>query len=155
MAETAATTKALTIAQPWATLVAIGAKQIETRSWQTNYRGDIAIHAGKGLVASGGRSGLIELCNTMHFQQALYKGGFITHGHCDFDALPTAKMEFGSIIAIAELHDIRPTTEIGAHHRAAVALTGEVQEVRDDQPEVIEVPVQRCTIFRALENDMP
>lgn len=112
MAETTATTKALTIAQPWATLVAIGAKQIETRSWQTNYRGDIAIHAGKGLVASGGRSGLIELCNTMHFRQALYKDGFITHGHCDFDALPTAKMEFGSIIAIAELHDIRPTTEI-------------------------------------------
>ena len=87
MTETTATTKALTIAQPWATLVAIGAKQIETRSWQTNYRGDIAIHAGKGLVASGGRSGLIELCNTMHFRQALYKGGFITHNHCDFDAL--------------------------------------------------------------------
>ena len=87
MTEKAATTKTLTIAQPWATLVAIGAKQIETRSWQTNYRGDIAIHAGKGLVASGGRSGLIELCNTMHFRQALYKGGFITHNHCDFDAL--------------------------------------------------------------------
>lgn len=48
----------------------------------------------------------------MRFQQALYEGGFITHNHCDFDALPTAKMESGSIIAIAELHDIRPTTEI-------------------------------------------
>ena len=112
MTEKAATTKTLTIAQPWATLVAIGAKRIETRSWQTNYRGDIAIHAGKGLVASGGRSGLIGLCNTMHFQQALHEGGFITHNHCDFDAMPTAKMEFGSIIAVAELHDIRPTTEI-------------------------------------------
>jgi hypothetical protein len=39
--------KALTLYQPWATLVAIGAKKIETRSWSTNYRGPLAIHAGK------------------------------------------------------------------------------------------------------------
>ncbi len=39
--------KALTLWQPWATLVAIGAKTIETRSWHTNYRGTLAIHAGK------------------------------------------------------------------------------------------------------------
>lgn len=41
--------KALTLTQPWATLVAIGAKQIETRSWNTNYRGRLAIHAAKGF----------------------------------------------------------------------------------------------------------
>jgi hypothetical protein len=35
--------KVLTLAQPWATLVAIGAKKIETRSWPTNYRGPLAI----------------------------------------------------------------------------------------------------------------
>lgn len=57
MTETTATTKALTIAQPWATLAAIGAKQIETRSWQTNYRGDIAIHAGKGRLPLVGNLG--------------------------------------------------------------------------------------------------
>ena len=39
--------KALTLYQPWATLIAIGAKKIETRSWGTNYRGPLAIHAGK------------------------------------------------------------------------------------------------------------
>lgn len=39
--------KALTLYQPWATLVAIGAKKIETRSWQTEYRGPLAIHASK------------------------------------------------------------------------------------------------------------
>jgi hypothetical protein len=37
--------KALTLHQPWATLMAIGAKRIETRSWSTNYRGPLAIHA--------------------------------------------------------------------------------------------------------------
>lgn len=40
--------KVLTLTQPWATLVAIGAKKIETRSWSTNYRGPLAIHAAKG-----------------------------------------------------------------------------------------------------------
>jgi len=39
--------KALTLTQPWATLVAIGAKRIETRSWKTSYRGPLAIHAAK------------------------------------------------------------------------------------------------------------
>lgn len=39
--------KALTLTQPWATLVAIGAKKIETRSWNTAYRGQLAIHAAK------------------------------------------------------------------------------------------------------------
>lgn len=34
--------KALTLTQPWATLVAIQAKRIETRSWGTDYRGWIA-----------------------------------------------------------------------------------------------------------------
>ncbi len=37
--------KALTIWQPWASLIARGVKQYETRSWPTKYRGPIAIHA--------------------------------------------------------------------------------------------------------------
>jgi activating signal cointegrator 1 len=39
--------KALSLWQPWATLIAIGAKQYETRSWSTNYRGPLVIHAAK------------------------------------------------------------------------------------------------------------
>lgn len=41
--------KVITIRQPWATLIAIGEKEFETRSWQTKYRGTIAIHAGKQI----------------------------------------------------------------------------------------------------------
>lgn len=37
--------KALTLWQPWASLVARGEKTIETRSWPTDYRGPLAIHA--------------------------------------------------------------------------------------------------------------
>ena len=39
--------KALTIWQPWATLLVGGPKKYETRSWATSYRGPIAIHAAK------------------------------------------------------------------------------------------------------------
>lgn len=38
--------KALTLHQPWASLIALGAKTIETRSWSTPYRGRLAVHAG-------------------------------------------------------------------------------------------------------------
>ena len=38
--------KAITLWQPWATLLTIGAKKYETRSWATKHRGTIAIHAG-------------------------------------------------------------------------------------------------------------
>lgn len=33
--------------QPWASLVPLGFKPVETRSWPTAYRGPLAIHAGK------------------------------------------------------------------------------------------------------------
>ncbi|OPY64112.1 MAG: hypothetical protein A4E56_00166 [Pelotomaculum sp. PtaU1.Bin065] len=39
--------KAISLLEPWASLVAVGAKRIETRSWPTNYRGLLAIHASK------------------------------------------------------------------------------------------------------------
>lgn len=38
--------KALTIKQPYAALIINGYKKIEFRSWKTNYRGKILIHAG-------------------------------------------------------------------------------------------------------------
>ena len=41
--------KVLTIKQPWATLIMEGYKCFEFRSWQTKYRGDLLIHAGKGI----------------------------------------------------------------------------------------------------------
>lgn len=37
--------KALSLHQPYASAVAMGVKRIETRSWRTNYRGPLAIHA--------------------------------------------------------------------------------------------------------------
>ena len=41
--------KAITIREPWASLIINGYKKYEFRSWKTNYRGKILIHAGKGI----------------------------------------------------------------------------------------------------------
>jgi activating signal cointegrator 1 len=39
--------KVISILQPWASLTVIGAKHIETRTWNTKYRGPLLIHASK------------------------------------------------------------------------------------------------------------
>jgi hypothetical protein len=88
--------KALTLTQPYATLVAIGAKRIETRSWSTRYRGPLAIHAGKGLGPVGGERGLVALYHDDVFAQAL-KGY----------ALPR-----GVIVATCILMDVVETVDI-------------------------------------------
>lgn len=41
--------KVLTIKEPWASLIVNGYKEYEFRSWKTNYRGPILIHAGLTL----------------------------------------------------------------------------------------------------------
>lgn len=41
--------KVITIKQPFASLIAEGIKKYEFRTWKTNYRGDILIHAGKNI----------------------------------------------------------------------------------------------------------
>lgn len=39
---------AISLLQPWASLVTMGVKTVETRSWSTRHRGPILIHASKG-----------------------------------------------------------------------------------------------------------
>ncbi len=41
--------KVLTLRQPWAGLLVLGIKQMETRSWNTKYRGRLYIHASASM----------------------------------------------------------------------------------------------------------
>lgn len=75
--------KAITIKQPWATLIALGLKSFETRSWVTKHRGPIAIHAGKSID----REAYEEFANVLK-----------AVGINSINELPT-----GSVIAIADL----------------------------------------------------
>jgi len=83
--------KAITLTQPWATLVAIGAKRIETRSWSTRYRGPVAIHAAKSYPRWAR-----ETCDEGPFRKAL--------GRLDPNGLLR-----GYVVATANLVAIVPT----------------------------------------------
>lgn len=85
--------KALTLTQPWATLVAIGAKRIETRGWSTDYRGPLAIHAAKGWSKEAVKLAFVE-----PFRSVLAAAGYKT-----FSALPRA-----CVVATCELVACKP-----------------------------------------------
>jgi activating signal cointegrator 1 len=85
--------KALTLYQPWATLVAIGAKKIETRSWRTNYRGPLAIHAGKNISQ-------LPICCTEPFLTILKQAGYLWANGDWVSPLPK-----GCILATCDLVD--------------------------------------------------
>lgn len=94
--------KALTIQQPWATLIAIGAKHIETRSWSTNYRGPLAIHAGKSMPAYA-----VNVTNrTPEIYSALRDSGYTVRIQLKGDYQPVDDRRWlpaGVIVATCEL----------------------------------------------------
>lgn len=97
------TIKALSLWQPWASLVAYGVKRHETRCWQTNYRGPIAIHAAKTLDIAGAPDLLCQ------------------HVFGEFwpKVLPT-----GVVVAIGDLTACEPTESVADHLTAADRAAG-------------------------------
>jgi hypothetical protein len=53
--------KALTICQPYAELIVRGEKRVENRTWLTNYRGEMYIHAGKSRAWFDDDAHLIQM----------------------------------------------------------------------------------------------
>jgi hypothetical protein len=62
--------KALSLTQPWATLVLLGAKRYETRAWQTLHRGPLAIHAARTFPPAAQ-----ALCRLEPFRRVLAAAG--------------------------------------------------------------------------------
>lgn len=89
--------RGFSLTQPWATLVAIGSKRIETRSWSTAYRGDLLIHAAKGFPRY-----CQELRYDEPFRSVLMAAGFNTAND-----LPR-----GVIVAMARLTGVARTEDI-------------------------------------------
>ncbi len=59
--------KTLTIRQPYVQAILSGLKQYETRSWKTNYRGKLFIHAGRAKMTLS----LQELVRKYNFQNII------------------------------------------------------------------------------------
>ena len=74
--------RALSLTQPWASLLVSGKKRIETRSWATQYRGWLAIHAAKTFPGH-----CVALCNKERFRSALADIGIFNPGDLPLGAL--------------------------------------------------------------------
>ena len=74
--------KALTLTQPYATLVALGAKQIETRGRGFSHRGPLAIHAGLGPGYFGSEAALWDCCLSPPFAHVLREAGLPSPAAC-------------------------------------------------------------------------
>ncbi len=95
------TFKALSLWQPWASLVVIGAKSIETRSWRTKYRGPLIIHAAKRWLPDQ----WAWLQGHWIVRERLFDAGYwVSYQNGDPGGLP-----FGAAVALVELVDCLPT----------------------------------------------
>jgi len=84
----------LSLWQPWASLIAIGAKHYETRDWKTAYRGPLLIHASRS------KEGL-TLCRRDPYDAVLRRAG-----------IAEKDLPLGAGIAIADLVEVQRTEEV-------------------------------------------
>jgi hypothetical protein len=103
---------------PWGTLVASRAKQIETRHWETRYRGPIAIHVAKRWDYEQE-----ALLHEPYFRAALLEARY--EGIWTGDRLP-----FGHVVAIAHLAACIPMRDL-LHSEYASWLTEEERAFGD------------------------
>src|SRR5438270_7339154 len=85
--------KAITLWEPWATAMRLMLKKIETRHWQTGYRGPLAIHAAARLIDPPEKlpKELVEEIRAYDLVE---------------------KCRYGHVLCIVDLYDIRRTDHI-------------------------------------------
>lgn len=102
--------KALSILQPWAFLIVSGQKDIENRTWGTQRRGRVLIHAGKGFDLEGYRA--LARTIPMPAIEAFPRGGIVgaaTIVDCVSDhASAWFSGPYGFVLEAAEVLPFRP-----------------------------------------------
>ena len=68
---------ALSVRQPWAWLIVNGLKDIENRSWRTNLRGPLLIHASLSLDGHAGNIEWVERRHGISVPSELDRGGMV------------------------------------------------------------------------------
>jgi len=94
--------KALSLWQPYATLIAVGAKTIETRSWPTSYRGPLMILSARKWNADIADDcwRVADILQDRGFQSPTIRGQDV--GRLSWES------SLGRILACCELLDCRP-----------------------------------------------
>ena len=95
--------KAISLWQPWASLVAAGVKLHETRHWPTDYRGPLAIHAAKTMDVAGAPE---HLCMDL------------------FGPWWAKELPRGAMLAVARMASCRPAMTVADHLQRADLASG-------------------------------
>lgn len=102
--------KGVTLWQPWAQMIALGHKTVETRSWPTKHRGPLAIHAARRLDPKH-----IDMILGSPAFEMLGRG----HQHLLLEDLTTTRYPLGAVVATCNLIDC---VRIDDHADAVPAL---------------------------------
>ncbi|MEI8195002.1 MAG: ASCH domain-containing protein [Phycisphaerae bacterium] len=114
--------KCLSLWQPWASLVVHGFKHVETRSWETSYRGPLLIHASAKFDRPS-----MDLIATPIFEAAFVQVG-VNYANCD-------DLPFGAIIGVVDLIKCVPVAMMDVVEFAGQpALTEREREFGDFSP---------------------
>jgi len=105
--------KAISLWQPWASLLVCGAKRVETRGWPIKYRGPLAVHATKRWDGE-----LAALCETEPFLSALLANV------ADSESWRPADLPRGAVVGRVYVADCFPAECV-------------IRDAIDDGPEVL------------------
>lgn len=117
--------KVLTIQQPWAWAIAAGHKDIENRTWATDYRGPLAIHSSK----TWDRDGMQSCRSVLEDKGVVKEGEQVGERHL---------LATGAVLAVVELVDICPGRLCRCNAWAAIGCKH--WKLRDARPLAEPVP---------------
>lgn len=115
--------RALSLLQPWASLLVFDEKKIETRSWKTSYRGPVAIHASQNKYFMHHILAKEFYYEWMHpyVHQFIYK---IKKNNFN------GKIPYGKIIGIGKLIDCIPVEDIRGFLKPKEIVLGDYSDGR-------------------------
>ena len=138
--------RALTLWQPWASLIALLVKHIETRSWATAYRGTVLIHAA------------VRPPETMRLGDWWCEP---TWGN-EFGLLNEAgqphRLPLSAVVAVVELVDVVPIVErwAGRDNPEALAAVAEVPKFVTVEPDVLMLCDREATpVWQRIDDQRP
>lgn len=113
--------KVLTVMNPWATLIRMGAKRIETRTFDPKYRGWLLIHASKNMSAEAQRA-----CEWDVIRAALNRNGVYR----------ADQMHAGCIVAQVMLDEVVPVEicRVDSDRDDEISITAEEEAFGDYSP---------------------
>lgn len=100
--------RALTIRQPWASFIALGMKEFETRGRATSIRGPVAIHAGAAQPLTDRRIPRLTIGGLISERLGREPSEWVLHGAAVKGRVP---LPLAAVVATANLVDCIPTAD--------------------------------------------